>query len=247
MTTTKRTTTAPKGDVRTETLDEFDDLLGEYANGETDFAYLVRSLWATREGIKQLDAARKAVFEHVKAAHTLGHTTVAGYRLKMTSPPEPTAYTSVASAAVKTADVAAWRRAQALAPFVQVKAPAGMAVAEEAVPEEAAVDFVAPEAAVVCYKEHPAWARLRELRVVEQETLGRLEKLAADFGWDGDLKVFADGWSVQLRRLQFSAEKLAATDPAVFDRCAVTKLKVVNPHVIVARVRDDGTEDDGVE
>lgn len=246
MTTTTRTNaTAPKGDIRNETLAQFDAMLTEHAGGDTGFGELVSGLFATRAAISQIDAARKAVYVHVKAAYDIGHTVVADtpYRLKMTTPPEPVVYQAVSSGDVKKRDPAAWRRAQALTNFVQVKAPAAVAAA---VPEEAVPDttgFMDPTSAVLTYKEHPAWVRLRELRAVEQETLGRLEKLAADFGWDGDLKVFSDGWSVQLKRAQFNADKLRELEPEVFSACAVTKVKSVTPHVIVGRMTPDGVED----
>ena len=128
----------------------------------------------------------------------------------------------------------------------QAPAAVAAAVPEEAVPELCNLDKgVGLREAVLAYKEAPAWQRLKALREAEQETLGRLEKLAAEFGWDGDLKVFADGWSVQLKRQQYSSEALAAVAPDVFEKLAVVKVKQAPARVYVGKPGDtDGAEDE---
>ncbi|AGU92019.1 hypothetical protein ADAWI_60 [Mycobacterium phage Adawi] len=253
-TTTRRKTTkkaaVPKGDVRAETLAQFNRELIEYCGHDPGFDQLVQTLFSTRAAIKQLADARKNLFEHVKGYYRGQDVAVPGtdYVIRETAPGEATTYRAVSSADAKKADPAAWRRAQVMTGFVQVKAPAAVAAAvpEEAVPELCRLDKgVGLTEAVAAYKEAPAWTRLKELRAVEQETLGRLEKLAADFGWDGDLKVFADGWSVQLKRQQYSSDVLAAVDPELFDRLAVVKLRQAAARVYVGKPGDaDGAEDE---
>ena len=250
MTTTTRKSprkAAPKGgDVRAESLAKFSATLDRHAGFKVGFAAMVRELFVTRVQLAQIKAARTAVFDHVKHAYEVGHRVVGenGYEIAMTAPGEAVAYRAVESAAVRKAHPAAWRAAQSFVPYVQVKAPAsaqqrasgGLAVA---LPE--AVEFLAPAEAVVLYREHPAWALARSLRAVETEVLAQLDKVAAEFGWDGDLKVFSDGWSIQLRRLQFSADKLALTHPEVYEQMAVSKVRQAPARCYVRKV--DGSED----
>ncbi|AOT27278.1 hypothetical protein KNT58_gp61 [Mycobacterium phage Fortunato] len=253
MTTTTRKTTKkaqpPKGDVRSETLAQFNRELIEYGGYDPGFDGLVETLYATREAIRQLAGARKNLFEHIKGYHRGADVAVPGteYVVRQTEAGPATTYRAVSSAAAKKADPAAWRRAQVLTGFVQVKAPAAVAAAVpvEDVPALCHLEKgVGLTEAVAAYKDAPAWARLKELRAVESETLGRLEKLAAEFGWDGDLKVFADGWSVQLKRVQYSSDALAVVDPELFDRLAEVKLRQAAPRVYIGKPGDtDGAED----
>ena len=53
--------------------------------------------------------------------------------------------------------------------------------------------------------------------------------------------MFSDGWSVQLRRLQFSADKLALTAPEVYEALAVDKVRQAPSRCYVRRV--DGSDD----
>jgi hypothetical protein len=248
MTTTTRKTTkkAPKGTVRTETLAQFSGALDDHAGQPVGFDALVRKLYTTRAQLKQLEEARKAVFEHVKRAYDVGHRVVGGYELKMTNPAPGEPYRAVSSAEVKKQAPAAWRRAQAVVPWVSVQAPAAVAAAVPVLDVPDGSGFLPPEQAVLIHREHPAWQRIKLLREVEQDTIGALEKLGAEFGWDGDEQVFADGWHVQLNRVQFSAEKLRELEPEVFDRLAVTKTRAVSPRVYIGKISsDDMDEIDG--
>ncbi|AHB79380.1 hypothetical protein JAMAL_60 [Mycobacterium phage JAMaL] len=248
MTTTTRKTTkkAPKGTVRTETLAQFSAALDDHAGQPVGFDVLVRKLFTARAQIKQLEDARKGVFEHVKNAYELGHRVVGGYELKVSHPAPGEPYQAVSSAEVKKQAPAAWRRAQAVVPWVSVQAPAAVAAAVPVIEAPDGSGFMAPEAAVLTHREHPAWKKIKLLKDIEQDAIAALEKLGAEFGWDGDAQVFADGWQVQLNRVQFSAEKLRELEPDVFDRLAVTKVRAVSPRVYIGKIStDEADEMDG--
>ncbi|QFP96346.1 hypothetical protein SEA_APEX_61 [Mycobacterium phage Apex] len=254
MTTTTRRTTKkaqpPKGDVRTETLAQFSAALDEHAGKPVGFMDMVEGLYRVRAQKAQLEEARTTVFSHVKQAYEVGHRVLPGtpYELKMTNPKAGEPYRAVSSAEVKKADPAAWRRAQAPTRFVQVKAPAGAAAAVPVIDAPDGSGFMDPVTAAVTYKEHPAWTVLRGLRDEEQDLLDRLDKVAADFGWDGGAAdgplVFADSWSVQLVRTQFSSEKLAIVAPEVFDRLAVTKTKQAPARMFIGKANASEDYDD---
>lgn len=250
-TTTRKKSTASKGDVRKETLAQFSAALDEHAGRPVGFSDMVADLYRVRAQKAQLEEARTVVFSHVRQAYEVGHRVLPGtpYELKMTSPKPGEPYLAVASADVKKHDPAAWRRAHAPNRFVQVKAPSGAAAAVPVLDAPDGTQFMGPVQAAQVYKEHPAWAVLKGLRDEEQELLDRLDKVAADFGWDGGAAegplVFADSWSVQLVRTQFSAEKLAAVAPDVFERLAVAKTRQVTPHVFIGKAGI--SEDDEAE
>ena len=103
--------------------------------------------------------------------------------------------------------------------------------------------FMPPEEAVRTHRDHPAWKRIKLLRQVEQDTIAALEKLGAEFGWDGDAQVFSDGWTVQLNRVQFSADKLRELEPEVFDRLAVTKVRATSPRVYIGQISSDDNDE----
>lgn len=248
-TTTRKTTKTPaKAHVRTETLEQFNRELIEYGGYDPQFDVMVRDLFRVRAQKAQLTEARKAIFEHVKTAHAIGHRVIPGtpYELKMTNPKPGELYKAVSSAQVKKVAPAAWKRAQAPAPFVQVKAPAAVAAAVPELDAPEAGEFMDPATAAVTYKEHPAWSALKELRDEEADLLTRLDKVAAEFGWDGGAEdgplVFADAWSIQLKHTQFSAEKLAELEPEVFESCAVLKQRAATPHVYVGKVGHHGED-----
>ena len=245
MTTTTRKTTkkAPKGTVRTETLAQFSQELDDHAGQPVGFDVLVRTLYTTRAQLKQLEEARKEVFEHVKRAYDIGHRVVGGYELKVSNPAPGEPYRAVSSAEVKKLAPAAWRRAQAVVPWVSVQAPQAVAAAVPLLDVPESSGFMPPEQAVTTHREHPAWKRIKLLREVEQDTIGALEKLGAEFGWSGDAQVFADGWTVQLNRVQFSADKLREVDPEVFDRLAVTKVRATSPRVYIGKISSDDTDE----
>ena len=252
MTTTTRKTTrkaAPKGDLRTETLAQFSAVLDAHAGRHVGFDAIVHRLYLVRAQKAQLEEARAVVFSHLKQAYEVGHRVLPGtpYELKMTNPEPGEPYRVVSSADVKKHDPAAWRRAQAPTRFVQVKAPASAAAAVPVLDAPEGGGFMDPVTAAVTYKEHPAWAALRALRAEEQDVLARLDKVAADFGWDGGAEfgplVFSDSWSVQLVRTQFSGEKLALVAPEVFDRLAVTKVKQAPARMYVGKINADDADD----
>ena len=225
-------------DQRPETLAAFSAELDSHAGRAVGFADLVADLARTRAQLAQLKAARAAVFEKVKEGYLAGHRSAAGYQLKQTDPGEAVIYRAAESAKVKKADPAAWRAAQAEVGFVQVKPPASvrLAVPEVAVPEVG--ERAGLEAVVKVYKEAPAWELMRGLRDAEVELITRLDKLAADFGWDGLPLTFADGWTVGLRRRQFSSERLAEVAPELFELLAVAKVRQAPARVYVAKPGD---------
>lgn len=248
MTTTTRKTTkkAPKGTVRTETLAQFSQELDDHAGQPVGFDVLVRTLYTSRAQLKQLEEARKEVFEHVKRAYEVGHRVVGGYELKVSNPAPGEPYRAVSSAEVKKLAPAAWRRAQAVVPRVSVQAPQAVAAAVPVLDVPESGGFMPPEEAVRTHRDHPAWKRIKLLRQVEQDTIAALEKLGAEFGWDGDAQVFSDGWTVQLNQVQFSADKLRELEPEVFDRLAVTKVRATSPRVYIGQISsDDNDEIDG--
>lgn len=226
------------------TLDEFDAALTSEHGHPTGFAATVRELAVTRAQIKQIDAARAEVFEHVKRAYDVGHRAVGGtgYELRQTTPGEPTTYRAVASAVCKKADPKAWQRAQAAKRWVQVKPPPAFELAIPVIDTPAVPDFLPPDQATILYREHPAWKRRRWLADDEERLIGSLEKIAAEFGWDGGETdgpvTFTDGWSVQLRTRQYSSERLAEVDPALFDQLAEVKTKQTPARVVVARAEE---------
>lgn len=247
MTTTKgrkATRKAPE-DARTESLAEFARLVDEHYGRAVGFDALVTELARARAQIAQLKAARDDVFAVVKARFEEGHRIAGpGVELRLTAAGEATIVKAVESAAVKKANPAAWRRAQADVPYVQVKAPAAAKLAVELIETPTVNEDWSVEQAVAVYQGDPAWARLKELRIEEQDTLTRLDKLAADFGWDGHPITFADGWSIGLRRKQFSADKLAELEPEVFAELAITKVRQATPRVYIASTSADGATDE---
>lgn len=241
-----------KTQVRSETLAEFAASLDEHAGTQVGFVEMVRELWQTRSVIKELAAARSALFDKIKAAHAEGARQVGdtGYELRSTSPSgETMTYRAVTSEACKRANVAAWTAAQVPVKFVQVKAPGTEQVPLDDATEAAAMIKATAarlplDKAVLAYKEHTAWQRLRDLKKAEVDAQDRLEKLAAEFGWNGLPITFADGWTVGLKRRQYSSEYLAESNPEMFARLAVWKTRTLMPHVIVAKIAADNDEID---
>ncbi|AHJ88360.1 hypothetical protein CG91_gp060 [Mycobacterium phage 39HC] len=247
MTTTKTKTTRkpPKGDVRPETLAQFAAILNDAAERDVGFDRLVNRLYVVRAELAQITTARKAVFEHVKRAYEIGHRAIGDtpYDLRETEPGAPVLYRAVSSAAAKKADAAAWRRAHVVVPFVQVKAPAAVAmtVPHHQVPD--ASGFMDPVTAVLTHKEHPAWAEAKKLREAERWALTQLEAVGKEFDWPGDLKVFSDGWSIQLTREQYASEALAERDPALFDQLAEVKQRQAPVRVYIVRRDAEGADE----
>ena len=238
-------------DQRPETLAEFAAQLNDHAGRDVEFDALVRRLLIARQQLAQATEARKQLRAGLHIAYTEhGLRTVGdtGYQLRLSQPGPATTYRTVMSADVKKADPAAWRRAQAVVSYVQVKASYAerQAVPTLEVPNTAAL-WNNPVAATVALKEAPVWKLMRGLRDTETETVERLDKLAADFGWDGLPLTFADGWTVGLRRRQFSADHLAAVDPEAFDRLAVTRVRQTVPTLYVATLSqsDEAVDLDG--
>lgn len=241
-------TTKPKGtkktddtDVRPETLAQFSALVDQHLNRRAGFGDMVVRLAVTRAQIKQVDAARTALFEQIKERRDNGLVAVPGtdFEVRQTAPGPATIVRKVTSAAVKKAAPEVWQRCHAPASYVQVKPPVAvrLTIPEVAVPSlGAAVDDAT---LVTTYKEHPAWARLKELRAEESELVESLDKLGADAGWDGLPVTFADGWVAGLRRMQFSAAKLEATEPEVFKALSVPDVKQSAARTYVGRLGAD--------
>ena len=250
MTTTR---TPKNADARTETLAEFGAALNAHAGEDVQFPATVRRLYVTRTKLAHLKSARDAIFKHVKVAYERG---VTDYRigqdtfvLRKTDPRPGDLTATVSSAAAKKASRAAWEKAHVFAPFVQVKAPRAvdLAISLPEVPENAFDQFIAAPDAVELYTEHPSWTLAKELRDVEAASLAHLRAVAAMFGWPGDLKVFADGWSAQLTRRQYSSDALAATDPGLFDQLAEFKQKQAAPRVYIVKLDPDGGGEDAAD
>lgn len=245
----KRPAKPPTGNVKDVTLDQFSAQLDEEAGEAVGFATAVKALARTREQQKQVKAAREAVKVHVTQAYDIGHRAVSGtpYEIRMSEPGEPTPYRSVTSDVVKARNPEAWRRNHAVANFVQVKPPSVFLSAVKHVDVPADKDFMPPAEAVITLEEHPAFAwTTRALADAEREAIERLDKLAADFGWDGGAAdgplVFTDGWVVQLKRMQFSGEKLAELEPDVFEELAVTKVKQSAPYLYIRKAAPEDQE-----
>lgn len=241
----------PAKDVREQTLAQFSAELDRHARRTVGFAAMATALWHTRQQITALTTARTEIFEQIKTAYHDGWRKVPGtdWELKQTDPGEPSTYRAAASAAVKKANPAAWRRAQTDAPFVQVKAPGGV---KPRYPVQASrPPIVAPNAdlrvAAAAYKDSPAWAAIKELREREAELVERLEKLAGNYGWDGLPITFADGWTVSLRRRQYSSDMLAITDPELFEKLAETKIRQAAARIYLGKagVHDEAVDLDG--
>lgn len=203
---------------------------------------MIRRLAVVRQQRAQIKEARDQVRYHVNMAYANGTRDVAGtgYKLKATDPGEPVTVRKVETHTVKKADPKAWERARAVVSYVQVKPPAAFKLAVPLVPTPSVpANHMPIDKAVVLLKEDRAWAVSRELRDEEVELVERLEKLAADFGWDGLPITFADGWTAGLRRLQFSSDKLAELDPALFDQLAVERTQQRPGYVRVVKADDD--------
>jgi hypothetical protein len=232
----------PKGDVRAETLLAFDAQLCEHAGHAVGFAELVADLWVTRQSIKALTAARQEVFALIKTAHAHGTRQVGDWELRETKRTDPVVYRAVESAAVKRAAPAAWQAAQTLVRRVSVTAPATQPAPRVEVPRSLPKG-ASVELAIATYKS-PLFDQLKRLKADEDELVERLDKLAAEFGWDGEEITFADGWKAGTRRRQFSGELLATIDPDTWERLAVTKVKETAPRVYLARA---GEPDEAVD
>ncbi|QGH75313.1 hypothetical protein I5G61_gp65 [Mycobacterium phage Quesadilla] len=248
MTTTKRAKARTKkapADAREESLAQFSATLDEHAGRAVGFAVAVAELAKARAQIAQLKAARAEVFDVIKERFEEGHRLVGEgrFELRMSGGGEAKVYRAVESAAVKKANPAAWRRAQAVVPFVSVKAPAAAALKVPVVPTPQVNPAMSVEAAVAAYTDHPAWLRLKALRAEETELIGTLEKMAAEFGWDGLPITFSDGWVAGLKRMQFSADKLAELEPEVFEELAVTKVRQAPARVYLAKPGTEGSVD----
>lgn len=240
----------PKGDVRPETLKQFSADLDAHAGRVVGFERMVTDLARTRAAVKQMKAARAAVHAHVKRAYEIGHRVISGtgLELRQTQPGYPVTYLAVDSAAAKKADKAAWARAQARERWVQITPPSSFVLRLRLPELPEARDFIPPAEAVVLYAEHPAWDYLKALMDDEKALINKLDKLAADFGWDGGETdgplVFADGWTAQLARRVYSSERLAEIDPALFKALAVTKVKQAAVRVYVAQADGGGEHDE---
>lgn len=250
MTATK---TPKNADARTETLAEFGAALNAHAGEDIQFPAAVRRLYVTRTKLAHLKTAKDAIFKHVKVAYERG---VTDYRigqdtfvLRKTDPRPGDLTASVSSAAAKKANKTAWEKAHVFAPFVQVKAPRAvdLTISLPEVPENAFDQFIPAPDAVALYTEHPAWATAKKLRDVEKATLARLRAVAEAFGWPGDLKVFADGWSAQLTRWQYSSDALAAVDPGLFDELAEFKQKQAAARVYIVKLDPEGGGEDAAD
>jgi hypothetical protein len=234
----------PTGTLRSETLAAFGQLLDNHAGEEVGLAAAVETLYAARYQARALAAARKVLLEKVKAAHALGVVSVPGtpYLLKETSPGRAQQYLAVPSNVAKSANKPAWQRAHVAKSWAQVQPPVVAAARLQA-----AVTLDIPDVsrmstltlAATAYREHPAWERLKKLYAEEKTAKERLEKIAADHGWDGLPLTFADGWVIGLRREQYSSERLAEIEPEMFDRLAELKIKQFGPRVYVALPDED--------
>lgn len=239
-------------------LSVFARTLDEIASRAVGFDNHVERLFTTRTQIAQLRKARTAVYEHVKRAAALGHEELVGsdglaYEIRTTEPKPPVRYLSAPSAAVKAANPLAWRRAVVPVNFVQVTASTRISRAVRHIDAPDGKAFMPPGEAVTVYQTHSAWYELRRLKQVEAHTITALQTIAAEFDWDGGVSEgpmkFGDGWTLQLRREQYSSDELKAACPDVFDQVAVAKLKQSVPRVYVRRlgITDEGDDLDDMD
>lgn len=235
--TRKKPSTA---DVRPETLAQFDAEVRQQI-GIDDFAATVQALWVARQRIAALERARKEAYEQVKVAYDSGTRLAAGWEIRVSRGGQPEVYRAVDSAEVKKRAPAAYAAARTLVRRVSVTAPKG---AEPPLPKDRVPRLpkvVTAEAAMRAYKSED-FGLLKQLRDDETDLVGRLEKIAADAGWDGEEIVFADGWKAATHRRQFSGERLREIDPDTWNKLAVTKVRENRPRVYVAK---PGADDDG--
>lgn len=236
MPTTKPRSTARTKKAAAAPLPSFDNQVDAFKREVLTLAW-------TRVQIAQLNAARSVIFERLKDAYNAGHRAIpgsGGLVLKQTAPGEGSEYLAVSSAAAQKADKAAWQRAKIPKNFVQVKAPEAVAasfIIEHDVP--VLHDNSTLEQAAAAYREHPAWDALRQLTELEAATIEKLDKLGADFGWDGLPLEFREGWSVQLKRMQFDSERLALVEPALFEKLAELKVRQAAPRVYIGKPDED--------
>ena len=227
--------------------------LPKFANQVEPFRQTVITLATTRAQIAQLSKARKAIHERLNDAYERGVRELrGGYTLKQTSAGEGSEYLAVSSAAAEKADKAAWQRAKMPKPFVQAKPPEQLAAVLR---NDQWVAHIAPELpenadieqAAAVYREHPAWDVLKQLRELEAECVERLDKLGAEFGWDGLPLVFSDGWTVGLKRMQFDSDRLYLVAPELFDRLAEVKVRNNGQRVYIGKIgeNDEADEIDG--
>ena len=251
MPTTRRSTRAPKGDVRTETLGQFSDQLDAHLGKKVQFADIVMDMHEVKVKAEHVKKARSAVFAHVKKAYEIGHRQIMGttYDLAITNP-QPGDYTlTVTSAAAKKASPEKWKKAHIRAPFRQIKAPAAFTAAVELpeLPVGWDANFIEPVTAVKMYQDHPAWSLISELRDEDDHLHGELLGIAHDCDWDGDLIVFADGWSVQLTRMQFDSAAFEQVDSDLFFELADYKQKQAAPRIYVTNRGGDHWDEDTSE
>ena len=133
---------------------------------------------------------------------------------------------TVPSAKARKADPAAWERARVPVRRCSVAAPEDFAVdrARVSLPVLPAA-WMDTGALITGYKS-PKFAVIARLRDTENELRLRLEKIAADSGWDGGENtgplVFADGWQVRLRERRYSSEAFKKANPQAWRRLAVS-------------------------
>lgn len=240
-------------DPHPETLAQFARAIDAHVGRAVAFDKHVSTLHRAKIQLGALAAARKSVHAHVKRARMIGHTIVTGsdgqlYEICETEPKPPIRRRAAASAVVKKADEAAWRRATISAPFVQVKAPLTVTHSIDPLAAPAEVKFMPPAEAVTVYKTHPAWHDLRRLSNMIENTKAALLTIADLCDWDGGCElgpaVFGDGWTVQLRRREYRSDQLEQVEPALFERLAEVKLTMATRRVYV---RLAGQHDDNGE
>lgn len=247
MTTTKKRPAPNAGDIRPESLLAFSAAVDEHMGRPVGFADLVYRLWTVRAQKKTVSDHRKESFALIKAAYERGVRVVGPnlYVLKSTAEGRGEPYLGVDSEKVKRKHPELWNRSRVAVPYVQTKAPTGLTLSTSGVlqslpktpePHASIVDIVA------AYK-HPSYAVLKSLRDQETDLLAELDELGAANDWDGLPITFADGWTVSLRRLQFSADRMASLDPATFEAVAVEKTRRIPARVYLAL--PDGTPAEG--
>lgn len=208
---------------RQETLAQFSVQLSAYAKRPIPFAETVRELAVVRARIRVIDARRKPIYEQLASRYRTGVTrTSTGLELRSTAARPGTVVRTVDAATVKARYPRAYEAARCVGNYVSIKAPSSF---KEPVvkglpakpPGSASLD------ALVKAYQHASFACLPELRQEEKAAIAVLREIAEEFGWDGLPYVFADHWSVGLRKLRYQASLLAVNEPEIFDELAVER------------------------
>ena len=204
------------------TLTEFSADLDEFADSPLGFADHVTKLSDVRVTRIAVEKTRtqinSALREHFDAGDIYGTTADGPVTLRLSAASEVVVKRAVESAVVKKTNPLAWADSVTLVPYTAVRSPKGTASPEVDLPEVDPQDSLDTLLAL-----RDALPAVSVLKAAEEEHLDALRRIAVICCWDGQERVFADGWKISLARLQFDAETFKVRHPVLFDRLAVEK------------------------